>query len=273
MYHETANRGEKLSTVKSAVVQYGILVMMLALAAGLVAAAGAGREQFPRAGRAEPHPQGPDPGRPRQALRPRKPARRRQLSFRLLLPGPRAKPQRRCRSAHDRAGPATSTWSSCAPRCATTGLSPGYQPIPIKQDITADEQAFIEAHRNELPELETIDEERRLYPRDGFAAHLIGYVGEVSEEDLNQAALCRLPARRRGRKGRRRRDLRPVAARARTVHATSSSTVTAARSASWARSTPNPASDLKLTIDLDLQRAAEVGPGRRQRRCGGDGPA
>ena len=45
--------------------------------------------------------------------------------------------------------------------------------------------AFIEAHRNELPELETIDEERRLYPRDGFAAHLIGYVGEVSEEDLN----------------------------------------------------------------------------------------
>ncbi len=65
-------------------------------------------------------------------------------------------------------------------------LSPGYQPIPIKQDISPDEQAFIEAHRNELPELETIDEERRLYPRDGFAAHLIGYVGELSEEDLNK---------------------------------------------------------------------------------------
>ena len=46
---------------------------------------------------------------------------------------------------------------------------PGYQPIPIKQDVTADEQAFIAAHRNELPELETIDEERSLYPRDGFA--------------------------------------------------------------------------------------------------------
>jgi penicillin-binding protein 2 len=64
--------------------------------------------------------------------------------------------------------------------------APGYQPIPIKEDVTADEQAFIEAHRNELPELETIEGERRLYPRDGFAAHLIGYVGEVSEEDLNQ---------------------------------------------------------------------------------------
>src|SRR5580698_7473258 len=62
---------------------------------------------------------------------------------------------------------------------------PGYQPIPIKQDMTADESAFVQAHRNELPELETIDEERRLYPRDGYASHLIGYVGEVSEEDLN----------------------------------------------------------------------------------------
>jgi penicillin-binding protein 2 len=63
--------------------------------------------------------------------------------------------------------------------------APKYQPIPLKQDITPDEQAFIEAHRNELPELETIDVQRRLYPRDGFAAHLIGYVGEVSEEMLN----------------------------------------------------------------------------------------
>jgi penicillin-binding protein 2 len=65
--------------------------------------------------------------------------------------------------------------------------APKYQPIPLKQDITPDEQAFIEAHRNELPELETLDEQRRLYPRDGFAAHLIGYVGEISEDDLNKS--------------------------------------------------------------------------------------
>ncbi len=62
--------------------------------------------------------------------------------------------------------------------------APKYQPIPLKQDITPDEQAFIEAHRNELPELETLEEQRRLYPRDGFASHLIGYVGEISEADL-----------------------------------------------------------------------------------------
>jgi len=64
--------------------------------------------------------------------------------------------------------------------------SPQYQPIYLKDDITPDELAFIESHRNELPELDTIVAHRRLYPRNGFMAHLIGYVGEVSEDMLNQ---------------------------------------------------------------------------------------
>src|SRR3974377_1674983 len=65
---------------------------------------------------------------------------------------------------------------------------PQYQPIFLKEDITPDELQFIEAHRNELPELDTIMAHRRLYPRNGFMAHLIGYVGEVSDDMLNQPA-------------------------------------------------------------------------------------
>jgi penicillin-binding protein 2 len=63
--------------------------------------------------------------------------------------------------------------------------TPGYQPLFVKDDITPDELAWVEAHRSELPELDTITVHRRLYPRNGFMAHLIGYVGEVSEEMLN----------------------------------------------------------------------------------------
>ena len=140
--------------------------------------------------------------------------------------------------------------------------APGYQPIPIKQDITADEQAFIEAHRNELPELETIDEERRLYPRDGFAAHLIGYVGEVSEEDLNNPRYAAYePGDVVGKAGveetydellRGQDGSRDVIVDShgrevgylRTQHAT-------------------PGQDLRLTIDNDLQRAAELALGDR----------
>jgi penicillin-binding protein 2 len=63
---------------------------------------------------------------------------------------------------------------------------PQYQPIFLKEDVTPDELAFIEAHKNELPELDTIMAHRRLYPKNGFLAHLIGYVGEVTEDMLNQ---------------------------------------------------------------------------------------
>ncbi len=62
---------------------------------------------------------------------------------------------------------------------------PGYEPIFLKDDITPDELAFIESHRNEYPELDTITVHRRLYPKNGFMAHLIGYVGEVSDDMLN----------------------------------------------------------------------------------------
>jgi penicillin-binding protein 2 len=64
--------------------------------------------------------------------------------------------------------------------------APQYQPLYLKEDITNDDLAFIESHRNELPELAVITEHRRRYPRKGFMAHLIGYVGEVSGDMLNQ---------------------------------------------------------------------------------------
>src|SRR5438270_12550181 len=63
---------------------------------------------------------------------------------------------------------------------------PKYEPVVLKQDITPDEVAFIEANKSEIPELETIMVHRRLYPRNGMAEHLIGYVGEVGEEDWNR---------------------------------------------------------------------------------------
>lgn len=66
--------------------------------------------------------------------------------------------------------------------------TPQYQPLFLKDDITPDELAFIESHRNEIPELDTIMAHRRLYPKNGFMAHAVGYVGEVSEDMLNMPA-------------------------------------------------------------------------------------
>ncbi len=134
--------------------------------------------------------------------------------------------------------------------------APKYQPIPLKQDITPDEQAFIEAHRNELPELETLDEQRRLYPRDGFAAHLIGYVGEISENDLNQDKYAAYsPGDVVGKSGVEEAYdsvLRGVDG-SRDVIVNSHGKEVGMLGQEMA----TPGKDLRLTLDLDVQRAAE----------------
>jgi penicillin-binding protein 2 len=66
---------------------------------------------------------------------------------------------------------------------------PKYDPIIIKQELSEPELAFVESHRDPstFPEMELIHSQRRLYPSDGLAAHVIGYVGEISEAELNSA--------------------------------------------------------------------------------------
>ncbi|WP_263378637.1 penicillin-binding protein 2 [Granulicella paludicola] len=134
--------------------------------------------------------------------------------------------------------------------------APKYQPIPLKQDITPDEQAFIEAHRNELPELETVEEQRRLYPRDGFAAHLIGYVGEVSENDLNQSKFAfYAPGDVVGKFGVEEAydEVLRGTDGARDVIVNSHGKEVGVLGQELA----TPGKDLRLTIDLDVQMAAE----------------
>jgi penicillin-binding protein 2 len=59
-----------------------------------------------------------------------------------------------------------------------------FQPIIIKADASAADIAFIESHRMDLPVLEMISVSRRRYLPDGFLSHAVGYVGEVSEQQI-----------------------------------------------------------------------------------------
>jgi penicillin-binding protein 2 len=138
-----------------------------------------------------------------------------------------------------------------------------FQPLPLKQDITPDEQEFIEAHRDEMPELETVDEQRRLYPKDGFAANLIGYVGEVSEDMLNDPRYAYYaPGDVVGRSGveesydailRGQDGSRDVLVDS---HGREVGKLGTERSV--------PGQSLKLTLDMDIQRAAENALGDRE---------
>jgi penicillin-binding protein 2 len=71
---------------------------------------------------------------------------------------------------------------------------PPYDPIVIKEDLTPAEVAFVESHRDPdtFPEMELIPGQKRLYPEGGFAAHVAGYVGEISDPELNSIEFAHL---------------------------------------------------------------------------------
>jgi len=61
-----------------------------------------------------------------------------------------------------------------------------YRPIPVKEDAGMEDISIIEAYRRDHPEIQLVPEPRRLYQNGGMAAHLLGYMGEVTEEELRE---------------------------------------------------------------------------------------
>jgi penicillin-binding protein 2 len=64
---------------------------------------------------------------------------------------------------------------------------PKFQPIVIKPEATPADVAFIESHRSDIPLLEMLMVHRRRYLPNGFMAHASGYVGEVSEKQIEDS--------------------------------------------------------------------------------------
>lgn len=64
---------------------------------------------------------------------------------------------------------------------------PSFYTISLKEELSPQELTFVEAHRGEdaFPEMELIKSQYRIYPRDGLMGHLLGYVGEISDNELN----------------------------------------------------------------------------------------
>ncbi len=59
-----------------------------------------------------------------------------------------------------------------------------YEPVVLQQSLSLEDMTYVLAHQSEHPELGIIRRPRRIYQYDEVAAHLLGYVGEVSVEEL-----------------------------------------------------------------------------------------
>jgi penicillin-binding protein 2 len=139
----------------------------------------------------------------------------------------------------------------------STQRGPEYQQVILKDDLPLSEVAFFEAHRAELPELELIRSPRRRYPLNGMAAHVLGYVGEISKAELNlEEFVLHEPGAEIGKSGLERlyndflvgkdgRRLVLVDNRSRRVRDLN-------------REEAEPGRTLRLTIDLDLQVVADL---------------
>jgi penicillin-binding protein 2 len=68
---------------------------------------------------------------------------------------------------------------------------PRYQPIRVLADATMPQIASVVARKHELSDVLIEPVPTRSYPRD-FAAHLFGYVGEISPKQLEQPAFERV---------------------------------------------------------------------------------
>jgi penicillin-binding protein 2 len=143
-------------------------------------------------------------------------------------------------------------------RFVEVGLQPAFESIPIKQEATPGDIAWVEAHKLEFPELRVEQQPQRRYPANGTLAHVLGYVGEISPEQLTQQSYKEKglkPGDIIGQEGlekvyddylRGRDGYRKVIVDSR-GHIQSE----------VERVEPQPGQDMVTTIDLDLQMAAE----------------
>ena len=131
-----------------------------------------------------------------------------------------------------------------------------YRPFVIRENATREDIAFVESHRIEFPELDLVSAQRRLYPPDGLAANMLGYVGEVSDSDLDRPELALTePGDHVGKTGLERQydDVLRGEDGVRRV-------IVNSRGADMGvldEKPPTAGHPLRLTIDLDLQEVAE----------------
>ncbi len=135
---------------------------------------------------------------------------------------------------------------------------PAFESIPVKEGATSADIAWVEAHDLEYPELRVERQPQRRYPENGMLAHVLGYVGEISPEQLEQSRFKDQgykPGDIIGKEGleavydeylRGRDGYRKVVVDSRGHIQDVIETVP-----------PQPGQDMVTTIDLDLQEAAE----------------
>ncbi|MEM9554826.1 MAG: penicillin-binding protein 2 [Acidobacteriota bacterium] len=132
--------------------------------------------------------------------------------------------------------------------------TPRFKPVPLAQQLSLEQIARISAQHLEYPDLEIVTEQLRLYRYGPQTAHVLGYLGEASPQDLTLPGSPYRPGDAVGKKGierlyettlrgRRGEQVVVVDSRGQTIDELDQVAATAG-------------ADLALTLDLELQQEA-----------------
>jgi len=136
---------------------------------------------------------------------------------------------------------------------------PKYEFIRLKEEMTPADLAFVDSHRDFFPELEITEAQHRLYPQNGAMAHVLGYTGGISLQELDMPDFAKYkPGDVIGKFGveRQYNDTLMGIDGQRQVEVDSRGQIRAEDKATLKPSVAG--KDLQLTVDLDLQMVAEL---------------
>ncbi len=132
---------------------------------------------------------------------------------------------------------------------------PMFQPIVVKDDLSLDEIAKIKARTAEFPELLIQAEPKRYYPYASMAAHVLGYLQEISEEEIKTLFKERRPGDLVGKTGiEREYEQKLVGSEGRLLEVVDS---LGREREEISRLNPVPGQDITLSLDFDLQKKSE----------------
>ncbi|MFC2157190.1 penicillin-binding protein 2 [Acidobacteriota bacterium] len=133
---------------------------------------------------------------------------------------------------------------------------PEFRPVVIKDNLSNEEVARIEVQKVEFPELIIQSEPKRYYPRGSFGSHVLGYLQEVSDEEIRNDSF---PGRRLGDLVGKTGiewvyDSQMEGTEGRLLEIVDS---TGRIEGELARQKPSPGENITLTLDSELQLKAE----------------
>jgi len=139
--------------------------------------------------------------------------------------------------------------------------TPGHLPVRLAEDIDWETVARIENNRMYLPEIKIEVVPLRIYHYGNLASHLIGYMGEINKTELEKAA--EIPENKDrykggdliGKMGLER--LREVDLRGEKGHHNVEVNALGFEQQNLKGDEPLPGNDIKLTLDMELQKIAE----------------